>query len=223
MIDLETASLFPLLPISQAPSEVPIAEAPLKPAVKPFILVVADSEFLLLSWTGASTLGLFITGEGEPVRGTLEWSSHPISISTYFVLLCICTMIVKQTFATAFDAPYVTTLLPDGTIEIHSIETQALVQSIPAPTSTPTPSISIPTDRTSILTCSAGFFVPSSERESKLRPTPVKLIRRKAKADTEPIAQQETELANSSPDRREGDVDEADGSGDQDVEVIDAL
>ena len=82
MIDLETASLFPLLPISQAPSEVPVSDGPQLPVVKPFILVVAESEFLILSWTGASTLGLFLTGEGDPVRGTLEWSSHPISVGT---------------------------------------------------------------------------------------------------------------------------------------------
>lgn len=83
MINLETASLIPLLPISQAPLEEPNAEAPQAPAVKPFILVIAESEFLILSWTGASTLGVFITGEGEPVRGTLEWSSHPVSVGKY--------------------------------------------------------------------------------------------------------------------------------------------
>ena len=80
MIDLETASLFPLLPISQAPPSDGPPGAVQAPVVKPFILVVGASEFLMLSWTGASTLGLFITGEGEPVRGTLEWSSHPVSI-----------------------------------------------------------------------------------------------------------------------------------------------
>ena len=83
MIDLETASLFPMLPISQAPPEEPGSGAPQTPPVKPFILVISDTEFLLLSWTGASTLGLFITGEGEPVRGTLEWSQHPISIGAF--------------------------------------------------------------------------------------------------------------------------------------------
>lgn len=82
MIDLETASLFPLLPISQAPTDGPPADAPQAPAVKPFIVVVGESEFLLLSWTGASTLGVFITGDGDPVRGTLEWAHHPLSVGT---------------------------------------------------------------------------------------------------------------------------------------------
>ncbi|KIP07077.1 hypothetical protein PHLGIDRAFT_432356 [Phlebiopsis gigantea 11061_1 CR5-6] len=83
MIDLETASLLPILPISQAPPSEPGSDAPQTPPVKPFILVISDTEFLLLSWTGASTLGLFITGEGEPVRGTLEWSQHPISVCKF--------------------------------------------------------------------------------------------------------------------------------------------
>lgn len=48
--------------------------------VKPFIVVVGGNEFLLLSWTGATTLGVFVTGEGDPVRGTLEWPSHPLSV-----------------------------------------------------------------------------------------------------------------------------------------------
>ena len=88
MIDLETASLFPLLPVSQAPVEQPVSGGPPTPAVKPFILVISESEFLILSWTGASTLGLFITGEGDPVRGTLEWSSHPISVGRQSVIPC---------------------------------------------------------------------------------------------------------------------------------------
>ncbi|KAG6875789.1 hypothetical protein C0992_002301, partial [Termitomyces sp. T32_za158] len=69
MVDLEAASLIPIIPISQAPdSDV---------SIKPSITVVSDNEFLILSWTGTTTIGLFITGEGDPVRGTLEWPCHP--------------------------------------------------------------------------------------------------------------------------------------------------
>lgn len=64
--------MFPVLPVSQAMDDPTL--------VKPFIVVVGENEFLLLSWTGASTLGVFITGEGDPVRGTLEWPSHPLSV-----------------------------------------------------------------------------------------------------------------------------------------------
>lgn len=72
MIDLSAASLFPMLPISQAPDA--------SVAIKPSITVISEHEFLILSWTGASTIGVFITGDGDPVRGTLEWSSHPEAV-----------------------------------------------------------------------------------------------------------------------------------------------
>ena len=73
IVDLKAMAAFPLLPISQAVDPAPFE-------VKPSITVVGPSEFLLLSWTGTSTLGLFVTGNGDPVRGTLEWSSHPEAI-----------------------------------------------------------------------------------------------------------------------------------------------
>jgi vacuolar protein sorting-associated protein 3 len=70
VIDLGKASLFPILPVSQALDPTPFV-------VKPLITVIGEHEFLILSWTGSSTIGIFITGEGDPVRGTLEWASHP--------------------------------------------------------------------------------------------------------------------------------------------------
>lgn len=193
MIDISTASLFPILPISQALPETTSPEARPAAAVKPFVVVVADSEFLILSWTGASTLGLFITGEGDPVRGTLQWSSHPISV--------------------AFDNPHVTTLLADGTIEVHNIETQALVQTVPPPSAVPTPTIPVPSDRKALLSCPAGFLVPSSERQSKLRLTPVKLRR----PDAEPPSVLEAAPESTSLEEQEQNaaaaVDGSEGGG----------
>lgn len=72
VIDLETATMIPVLPVSQAQDGLQI---------KPSITVISDNEFLIVSWTGGSSLGVFVTGEGEPVRGTLEWPAHPDSIS----------------------------------------------------------------------------------------------------------------------------------------------
>lgn len=117
----------------------------------------------------------------------------------------------------AYDDPHVTTLLPDGAIEIHNIETQALVQSIPAPTSTPTPAIPIPTDRRALLTCPSGFSVPSAERATKLRPVAVKLGRRKPTTDAQPSENQ--------VEAHGGDTGETANVGDrdEDVEVMDAL
>ena len=129
-----------------------------------------------------------------------------------------------------------TTLLPDGTVEIHSIETQALVQTVPAPSSTPTPAIPIPADRKTLLACAAGFFVPSAERQTKLRPTPVKLRRPKVKHEPEPgpepefeaalepeSDQQEQEHAAAAP--TDGGDPGQNGDGGEDVEVpeIDTL
>lgn len=72
MIDLELASLTPLFPLSQTAV-----------VVKPSITVINETEFLILSWTGASTMGIFISSDGDPVRGTLEWPAHPQSVCMY--------------------------------------------------------------------------------------------------------------------------------------------
>ena len=81
LIDLDAGLLFPVLPLSQDPSS---------PPVKPSITVIGENEFLVLSWTGASTLGVFITGEGDPVRGTLEWPTHPKHVGKSEVIVTIC-------------------------------------------------------------------------------------------------------------------------------------
>lgn len=92
LVDLEAATMTPLLPISQDPPEqsgngVPPDEsssdfARPKSYQRPSIVTVAADEFLVASHTGHSTLGLFIKENGEPTRGTLEWASNPKSIGT---------------------------------------------------------------------------------------------------------------------------------------------
>lgn len=154
MVDLELASLFPIVPLSQAQDS--------NVYVKPSITVVGDSEFLILSWTGASTIGLFITGDGDPVRGTLEWPSHPEAV-------CL-------------DYPYITSLLPNDTIEIHNIETQTIVQVInaPAPSRAASPSGQPKTQqhlRRSLLSVLNGYLVPSTQRSDKMRKKQVPLLR----------------------------------------------
>jgi hypothetical protein len=63
--------------------------------------VISENEFLILSWTGTSTLGLFITADGDPVRGTLEWSSHPEAIctssSSFFVFSSFAFAVILDT------------------------------------------------------------------------------------------------------------------------------
>lgn len=79
----------------------------------------------------------------------------------------------------ALDYPYITTLLPNETIEIHSIETQAIVQVVPAPTDEQVPG------RKKLALSANGFFVPSNQRTDKLRKTPVRLVRRRGTAGTD--------------------------------------
>lgn len=145
VVDMQNSQMISLLPVSQAiDSVVP---------VKPFILVVSENEFLILSWTGTSTIGIFITGEGDPVRGTLTFPSHPLSI-------CL-------------DHPNVTALLANGSIEVHEIETQSIVQVIPPPPENEPEQ----GRRVGIVSSVGGYVVPSQEYGNKLRKMKVRLRR----------------------------------------------
>lgn len=141
VVDMQNAQMFPLLPVNQAGGAAP---------VKPFISVVSETDFLIMSWTGESTIGIFITGDGDPVRGTLTLPSHPLSV-------CL-------------DYPNVTALLPDGSIEIHDVETQLLVQVIPPPENG-----KLPGERVGVVSSTGGYLVPSQEQIDKLRKTKVRL------------------------------------------------
>lgn len=78
LVNLGAVTATPLLPISQVPPE------PGTRPHRPMILAVTEEEFLILSWTGAGTMGVFINLNGDPVRGTLQWPVHPLSISSSF-------------------------------------------------------------------------------------------------------------------------------------------
>ena len=196
VVDLEGASMFPILPLSQAPDPTPFV-------VKPSITVIGNSEFLILSWTGASTLGLFITGDGDPVRGTLEWPSHPEAVCEFSLVHQLHEIFIIHL---GLDYPHVTTLLPNGTIEIHNIETQALVQVIGAPVTspTPTPRVSSPTvghhkcassasvqpvtvnpgQRIGMAASLGGYLVPSTQRSDRMQKATVKLRRQTANVNS---------------------------------------
>lgn len=133
------------MPLSQAFDAGPFAGPP-------GICVTGDDppEFLILSWTGASTLGVFISGAGDPVRGTLEWPAHPRAV--------------------VLDYPYVAALLPNRTVEIHSIESQGIVQVLPAPKDDAEP-------RLALAAALAGYLVPSTQKSEKMRRVPVALLR----------------------------------------------
>lgn len=72
MIDLANVTASPLLPFSQVPSS--------SAQVQPFVTPISDEDFLLLTNMGEGAMGVFITGDGNPVRGTLQWAAYPLSI-----------------------------------------------------------------------------------------------------------------------------------------------
>lgn len=82
--------------------------------------------------------------------------------------------------------------MADGSVEVHSIDSQSLVQVVPPPSSTPTPAIPIPTDRRALLAAPAGFLAPSFQRSTKLKPVSVSLARKKPTA-VEEIVSEKTE------------------------------
>lgn len=73
VINIDASSALPVLPVSQSadPNAAP---------VKPLILVITEMEFLIVSNMDGRGLGVFVTGNGDPVRGTLEWPAYPESI-----------------------------------------------------------------------------------------------------------------------------------------------
>ncbi|KAG9013429.1 hypothetical protein FRB90_006050 [Tulasnella sp. 427] len=115
--------------------------------VKPLIAISDPSEFMLAIWTGNGALGFFMTGNGDPTRGTLDYPQHPLSI-------CI-------------DYPYVAALLPNGTVEIHSIVTLSIVAVLSCPT----------TLQPCLLSSSnGGYLVPSLQRNSAIKPAVIPLL-----------------------------------------------
>lgn len=77
-------------------------------------------------------------------------------------------------FSPGQDLPFITALLPNDTIEIHNIETQEVVQIIPAPAQTPG---TVSTERLNLTTSLHGYLVPSTQRLEKMRPKAVPLLR----------------------------------------------
>lgn len=159
LVNLSAVTATPILPISQVPPE------PGTRPHRPMILVVTEEELLILSWTGAGTMGVFINLNGDPVRGTLQWPTHPLSIS--------------------MEYPYVTTLLQDQTILVHSVESQEIVQEIPPDPLPVSNEASIAAmlgaERRALAMSPNGFLVPSQGQPEKLRLRQVNLLSRNAK------------------------------------------
>jgi hypothetical protein len=92
------------------------------------------------------------------------------------------------------DYPYITTLLSNNTIEVHSVESQSIVQVISTPYSAPaSPALHTRvTQMIHLVSCLNGYLVPSSQRSDKMRLAPVRLIRQdgpksEGMEDAEPV------------------------------------
>ncbi|KAF9438183.1 hypothetical protein BGZ76_009390, partial [Entomortierella beljakovae] len=107
LIDTRVGRMIPVLPVVQnTPS------GSNSTVLKPMCIPIAGNEFLLASATssGQTAIGIFCTGNGDPVRGTLQWSSYPRAL--------------------AIEYPYVAALVRGNIVEIHNIIDQQLVQSV---------------------------------------------------------------------------------------------
>ncbi|KAF9583577.1 hypothetical protein BGW38_009117, partial [Lunasporangiospora selenospora] len=107
LIDCRTGRGIPAIQVVQGSSSASSAQI-----LKPACAAITDNEFLLASATGSgqTAIGIFCSGAGEAVRGTLQWSSYPRALAVEF--------------------PYVAALLRNNSIEIHNIIDQRLVQII---------------------------------------------------------------------------------------------
>jgi hypothetical protein len=47
---------------------------------KPIIAAIGDNEFLIVSNLDDRGLAVFISGSGDPVRGTFEYSQYPVAV-----------------------------------------------------------------------------------------------------------------------------------------------
>ena len=57
----------------------PLSHAGATPA-KPIITVISGGEFLIVSNLDNRGLAVFISGNGDPVRGTFEYSMYPVAV-----------------------------------------------------------------------------------------------------------------------------------------------
>lgn len=107
LIDTRVGRMIPVLPVVQSSNSGSSTQV-----LKPVCIAITENEFLLASATtsGQTAIGIFCSGAGDPVRGTLQWSSYPRALGIEF--------------------PYVAALLRGNIIEVHNILDQNLVQTI---------------------------------------------------------------------------------------------
>ena len=56
-------------------------------SVYPLMVAIQNTEYLIVNGTTESAIGIFITGKGEPTRGTIPFPSYPLGIGKYFFVM----------------------------------------------------------------------------------------------------------------------------------------
>lgn len=80
IVNLLDQNMYEVLPIAQVdPAEVGI-EGSLEVNIA---VIPGEEEFLCTSFAGSGTIGVFVNKEGDPVKGTISWQSHPKSIGSF--------------------------------------------------------------------------------------------------------------------------------------------
>ncbi|KAJ9114999.1 hypothetical protein QFC22_005327 [Naganishia vaughanmartiniae] len=192
IVDLLGSHLLEILPISQAPPDAP---ADVNPAIA---VLPGEPEFLFASFTGAESgsMGVFINKDGDPVRGTMSWSSHPRSI--------------------VIEGDSVIALCRDNSLRIHSISniTSGIdepPQQLSLASKSAEDGLESPAILSGISINPYGLTVPDPKRDRLIRPVLRKLMSgtiREEAAEEETFAQEEVQNSPSSDEaRRWNDAD----------------
>jgi len=100
----------------------------------PLMVSVGEEDFLVTTGTTVNdpAIGLFVDLNGDPVRGTLMFSTYPRAMSPPDP---------QKRLISAINYPFVFAMMQDFNVEIHSVETQQIVQRIQSPLLTGTATI----------------------------------------------------------------------------------
>lgn len=165
LLDLRNGTLLPVMPLSHS------GVAP----GKPIITVIGSNEFLIVSNLDDRGLAVFISGNGDPVRGTFEYPKYPLSVCKSVSCGWILRPFNLIFFVVpAYDSPYLVALMPDQSLEIRDIETQSVKQVVPPPEP---PSERPNQQRRGLIWNPHGHIVPSAQLKDDLQLVPVPLIR----------------------------------------------
>ncbi|BFZ61163.1 hypothetical protein YB2330_002222 [Saitoella coloradoensis] len=150
LIDLDNLGKIPLFPVVQGDdlaaspgAATLLAQMTGTTVVKPMVVGIGADEFLVTSASPEGmgpAIGLFVNLDGEVTRGTLMWDEYPAEIT--------------------FEDPHVVALFKNGTLQVHSINTQELVQTVRASSRLNNP--------TSIRHIASGYKILSQALADKL-------------------------------------------------------